>query len=53
MFTVEICGPVQWRPGIFRSRVVTRVWWLWFAVARVHVSPKEYAATSWDWRAGR
>lgn len=26
-FFVEICGPLQWRPGLFRSRHMLRVWW--------------------------
>lgn len=39
----------HWKPGRFRSRVVTRVWWLWFAVGVLHVSHLEYARTSYDW----
>ena len=43
-------GPFAKRPGYFKSRVVTRVWWLWFALKVVHVPEHEYATTAWDWR---
>lgn len=28
----EISRPLQWRPGIYRSDVALRIWWLWFAI---------------------
>lgn len=49
---VEVCGPFQRRPGYFRSRVMTRVWWGWFAVALLHIPLHEYAdRTRYEWRA--
>jgi hypothetical protein len=46
-FVVE--GPFLARPSFFRSRVVTRFAWLFFAVSRVKVSEHEYATTAFDW----
>lgn len=50
IFKVVIERPVQVKPGRYKSRVVTRLWWLWFAIARIHVSEEEYATTAYDWR---
>lgn len=41
--------PFLRRPSFFRSRVVTRFAWMWFAVSRVRVSEHEYATTAWTW----
>jgi hypothetical protein len=50
LIQIEISNPPQWRPGHFESRVTSRYWWLWFAVARIKVPPLEYATTAWDWQ---
>jgi hypothetical protein len=46
---VEVCGPFQWKPGRYETCVMVRYWWGWFAVARLKVSHREYAETSYDW----
>lgn len=46
-------GPLwNWRPGRFRSRVVTRWWWGAVGIGVLHVPHKEYATTSYDWLGG-
>jgi hypothetical protein len=45
----EVSRPYVAKPGHFRSRVVDRWWWLWFAVTVVHVPMKEFAETSYRW----
>jgi hypothetical protein len=42
--------PVQWRPGRYRSSIVSRWWWLWFAIKVVHVDELTYTTTAYDWR---
>ena len=49
-FALTIEGPFQWRPGRYRSRVVSRYWWGWFAFKRIRVSEYEYATTAYEWR---
>lgn len=41
--------PWCWRPGFFRSRVCTRVWWGLLAVKVIHVSEYDYATKEWAW----
>jgi hypothetical protein len=46
-------GPLwNWRPGRFRSRVVTRWWWGSVAVAKLNISHEEYARTEFNWTGG-
>ena len=47
---LEWCGPWQWRPGRFRSRVLTRVWWGYWALAVLHVPLDEFTRTAYDWQ---
>lgn len=49
-FALVVERPFARKPGHYRSRVVSRVWWLWFALKVIHVSEHEYATTAWDWR---
>lgn len=37
------------RPGFFKSRLMYRVWWLWFAVAWVRIPFPEFCATEKEW----
>jgi hypothetical protein len=46
---LECSRPFQWRPGWFRSRLMTRVWWGWFAVGILHIPLHEFAQSEWDW----
>ena len=50
---IEVSRPWQWRPGRFRSRLMTRVWWGFVAIAWLHVSYPEYVAADKEWRPGR
>lgn len=45
----EISNPPQWKPGIFHSSSMVRVYWLWFALGILRVAFKEFAETSYDW----
>jgi len=45
----EASGPFQKKPGLYKSRTMYRIWWLWFAVGLLRVSFKEFAVTSYDW----
>lgn len=47
--SLTIEGPFQKRPGKYKSNIVTRVWWMWFAVKIIHVSEDVYAETAWVW----
>ena len=48
---IEVGGPVQWRPGLFKSRLMYRVWWLWFAVGILRVPFVETLDTRrFEWR---
>lgn len=42
----EICGPFKLRPGRtvgpFKDSTMTRVWWLWFAIAWVRMDLYEH-----------
>ena len=46
VFFLEVAGPVQWRPGFYRSRYATgwhfRVLWLWFSFGRTPLSLSEW-----------
>ena len=41
-------GP-NWKPGKFKSRIMTRVWWLWFAISILHISLHEFGEDSYQW----
>lgn len=47
-FALEICGPFQWKPGLFSGRCAChkfrciRVWWLWFAITWRNVDEREH-----------
>lgn len=47
---IEVGPPFQRRPGIFRSDIMTRVWWGWFAIAWSPLSLDEYTAREPVWR---
>lgn len=46
---IEISRPFQARPGYFVSRVIYRVWWLWFAIAVLRVPFRDFAETNYHW----
>lgn len=46
---IEVSGPLQLRPFRYRSESMTRVGWLWFAVAILHVPFQEFAETAYRW----
>lgn len=47
----EFGPPFQAKPGIFRSRIMTRVWWLWFAVGKLNIPLHEFAdQRRYEWR---
>lgn len=37
------------RPGMHRSEIMTRIWWLWFAITWLHVSLPEFTMTAYGW----
>lgn len=43
-------APFQWKPGRFKSTIVTRVWWLWFALSFFKVDEHTLATKAYDWR---
>lgn len=49
-FFIEFGPPFQWRPGIFRSEIMTRVWWGPFALAWTPLSLHDYVARPKEWR---
>lgn len=46
---IEIGRPTQWRPGYFRSRLMHRGWWLWFAVSLLRVPYDEWRQADAEW----
>lgn len=58
LLTIEICGPVQWKPGFFKGQfkdgLAKRIWWLWFAVGWVRMDLYDYnryiASGATEWR---
>ena len=48
----EMDGDANWKPGIYRSRSMTRVWWLWFAVSWLHIPFLELVTKEFDWLSG-
>lgn len=46
---IEVSRPIQLRPGIYRSRITTRVWWLYVAIAILHVPIREFSETAYKW----
>jgi hypothetical protein len=49
-FFFEISKPFQRRPGYFRSPIMRRAWWLWFAVAWTPLDLKTYKERDTEWR---
>jgi hypothetical protein len=47
---IEIDRDFQAKPGRFRSDLMTRVWWLWFAVAWSRASLPEFLARTGPWQ---
>lgn len=47
MFVIE--RPWKWKPGRYKSDVVTRVWWGLLAIKRIKVSEHEYATRAYAW----
>lgn len=47
---IEIDGPFQHRPGKFESRIMTRYWWLWFAITFLKIPLWEYSSDDYEWR---
>lgn len=45
----ECSGPWQLRPGLFTSRLQSRVWWGWWAVGIYHVDQVEFLRCA-GWR---
>lgn len=46
----EVSRPFQFRAGRFKSRVMSRYWWGWFAVAILHIPLHEFSETVFDWK---
>jgi hypothetical protein len=42
--------PFQRKGSFYRSSIVTRAMWGWFAIAIVHVNEHEYATTAYNWQ---
>jgi hypothetical protein len=50
---IEVDPLLQIKPGKFKSSLMTRYWWLWFAIAFVHCkSLKEYGEVVGKWQDG-
>ena len=50
---IEIDSEFQLKPGQFKSSLMTRYWWGWFAIAFLHCkSLKEYGERVGDWTEG-
>ena len=47
---IECSRPAVWRPGIYRSRVIVRAWFGWFAICWLRIPFPEFATTAYDWR---
>ena len=45
----EVSNPFQKRPGKFKSRLMYRYWWLWFAVAFLRVPFEEFVVVEKEW----
>ena len=53
-FTLEISAPFLWRPGWFKSRWMTRVYWGWFALSLSRATLSQLIeSTRWVARDGR
>lgn len=50
---VEISRPFQWRFWRYRSDIMVRFGWGWFAAGWLRVSFREFCATAYDWEARR
>lgn len=49
-FFLEISTPIQWRPFAYRSAVLVRVGWLWFALGVIRVPFDVFAETAYRWQ---
>lgn len=49
-FFLEVSGPFQWKPHVYRSRVMTRITWGLVAVGAVHVPFYEFCTTAYAWQ---
>jgi len=45
----EISNPFQLKPGWFKSDIMFRVWWLWFAIAYAPMGLQEFEAIPTKW----
>jgi len=52
MLVIEWGPPFHWLPGIYRNEFCVRVWWLWWAIAHVRSSLKDYPLNvkAWTWK---
>ncbi len=49
ILVLEASRPFQWKPGSFKSRLMYRAWWGWFAIGWVRVSFREFIEAPKDW----
>lgn len=45
----EFNKPFQWKPGRYRSRIMTRYYFGFVAVAFLHISLLEFSRQSFQW----
>ena len=48
-FILEFDRRFIWRPGVFRSRIMCRAWWGWFAIGIVRIPFEQLAVNAHDW----
>jgi hypothetical protein len=41
-FFIEFCGPWQWKPGVFRSTRMLRIWWGIVAIGFMRGDMKDF-----------
>jgi hypothetical protein len=49
---ISFSGPWQWRPGAYRAKIMSRVWWLFFAITFCPSHDDFQIITNeweWDW----
>jgi hypothetical protein len=46
---IEVSNPPQWRPWSFKSRIMYRFGWAWFAIGVLRIPFKDFTALPWDW----
>jgi hypothetical protein len=47
---LELTRPWLWRPGYFKSRIMYRAWWGWWAVGILRIGFKEFSEESFEWK---